>query len=102
MLLVALAFVIGGTLGAVITATIIASNQRSLGLDDVSPPTRPSDRWKGDPVSAREAIYDAPERVEPELVRRPGREAPATSRERVSAARRALRPTFGITIRVRE
>ena len=101
-MMLAVAFVIGGTLGAVLTAALIASNRRPL-LQEFDAPMRRADRWIADAVSSRAANSDSAsaEREDTELARRLGREASATARERAIAARRALRPAFGITIRVR-
>ena len=50
MVLVAVAFVIGGILGAILTAALIARGQRALALtpSDFEMPVRPADRWLGD------------------------------------------------------
>ena len=103
MMMLAVAFVIGGTLGAVLTAALIASNQRPLMHQDLDAPMRRADRWIADAVSSRALNRDtaSAERDDTELARRLGREASATARERAIAARRALRPAFGITMRVR-
>lgn len=104
MLLVAFAFVVGGTLGAVITATLVASGRRALlqPTYDMMPP-RPSNRWIADAVAARdERSYDAAaDHVDSELARRLGREASATAGKRAIEARRALRPAFGVTFRMK-
>jgi hypothetical protein len=102
MVMLAIAFVIGGTLGAVLTAALIASNQRSL-FPEPDLPMRSADRWIADAVSWRAADYDSASanRDDMALARRLGREASATARERAIAARRAMLPTFGITMRVR-
>lgn len=105
MVLVAVAFVVGGILGAVLTAALVARGQRALALgpSELDTPARPADQWPGDngtvdlPYTSDERI----ERFEQELARRLGREAAATARERFVAARHALRPAFGITIRVK-
>ena len=105
MVLVAVAFVVGGILGAVLTAALVARGQRALALgsSELETPMRPASRWPADngtldlPYSPDERI----ERFEQELARRLGREAAATARERFVAARQALRPAFGITIRVK-
>ena len=105
MVVVAVAFVIGGILGAVLTAALIARGQRALALtpSDFEMPSRPADQWLGDigntdtPYTPNERI----ERFEKELARRLGREAAATARERYVAANHALRPHFGVMIRVR-
>ena len=105
MVLVAVAFVIGGILGAVLTAGLIARAQRSLGFasSDLEPPSRPAEQWLGERDASQPYPADARiERFEQELAKRLGREAAATARERRAAAYRALRPRFGITIRVRE
>ncbi|HEX2781776.1 MAG TPA: hypothetical protein VHM30_19880 [Gemmatimonadaceae bacterium] len=116
MVLVAVAFVVGGVLGAVLTAALIARAQRalSLGPSDLDLPVRPADQWAGErdasqPYSSGERDASQPyssderiERFEQELAKRLGREAAATARERRAAAYRALRPAFGISIRVRE
>ena len=101
MLLVAIAFVIGGTLGAVITAALIAANRRALSYDDFDLPVRPADHWAAD--AAAEQHHDSPrmERFERELAARLGREAAATARDRAAAARRALQPRFGVGMRVK-
>ena len=115
MVVVAVAFVIGGVLGAVLTAALIARGQRALELtpSDLDLPIRPADRWRAEQgaepreTDARES--DKPysdsariERFERELARRLGREAAATVRERREALTRSLRPAMGITIRVRD
>lgn len=102
MVMLAIAFVIGGTLGAVLTAALIASNQRSMHQEPEFP-MRSADRWIADAVSSRAADYDSASanRDDMALARRLGREASATARERAIAARRALLPAFGITMRVR-
>ena len=105
MVLVAVAFVLGGVLGAVLTAALIARGQRALALTplDLEQPVRPAEQWmaeRSDPLS--EVADQRIERFEQELARRIGREAAATARERRAAAYEALRPTFGIRIRVRE
>jgi hypothetical protein len=115
MVVVAVAFVIGGVLGAVLTAALIARGQRALELtpSDLELPIRPADRWRaeqgGEPresdVREGEASYvdnARIERFERELARRLGREAAATVRERREALTRSLRPALGITIRVRD
>jgi hypothetical protein len=87
----------------VLTAALIASNQRKMTHQEHELPMRTVDRWIADAVSSRDASYGAANanRDDNELARRLGREASATVRERASAARRALRPAFGVTIRVR-
>lgn len=105
MVVVAVAFVIGGILGAVLTAGLIARAQRSLALTapDLDHPARPAEHWLGERDSSAPYPSDARiERFEHELAKRLGREAAATARERRAAAYRALRPRFGITIRVRD
>ena len=105
MVVVAVAFVIGGILGAVLTAALIARGQRALALtpSDCELPSRPAEQWLGEsgmtdlPYTPDERI----ERFEKELARRLGREAASTVRERRAALTRALRPALGITIRVR-
>ena len=105
MVLVAVAFVVGGILGAVLTAALVARGQRALALgpSELDTPARPAVQWPGAsgtidlPYTPDERI----ERFEQELARRLGREAAATARERYVAARQALRPAFGITIRVK-
>ena len=105
MVVVAVAFVIGGILGAALTAALIARGQRALQPtpSDLDLPVRPADHWLGDsgttdlPYTPDERI----ERFEKELARRLGREAAATARRRYVAANRALRPHFGVIIRVR-
>lgn len=103
MVMLAVAFVIGGTMGAVLTATLIASNQRPAMYQEPELPMRSADRWIADAVSLRASNQDSAtaERNDMELARRLGREASATARERAIAARRALLPAFGITMRVR-
>lgn len=103
MLLVAFAFVVGGTLGAVITATLVASGRRALMQPAYDMPPRTSNRWIADAVAARdERSYDAvADHVDSELARRLGREASATARKRAIEARRALRPAFGISFRMK-
>ena len=106
MVMVAVAFVVGGILGAVLTAALISRGQRDLAPphSDLEMPVRPADQWLGErgtsdlPFSANARI----ERFEKELARRLGREAAATVRERRAALTRALRPSLGITIRVRD
>jgi hypothetical protein len=87
----------------VLTAALIAGNQRSMTQQELDPPMRPVHRWIADAVSSRDANYGTAnaDRDDTELARRLGREASATARERAIAARRALRPAFGITMRVR-
>jgi hypothetical protein len=106
MVVVAVAFVIGGIMGAVLTAVLIARGQRSLACtpSDFEMPVRPADQWLGASVGTdRSAAADERiERFEKELARRLGREAASTVRERRAALTRALRPALGITIRVRE
>lgn len=103
MVMLAVAFVIGGSLGAVLTATLVASNQRVMLRQEVDRPMRAANRWIADAVSSRAANFDSAnaERDDMALARRLGREASATARERAIAARRALLPAFGITMRVR-
>ena len=105
MVVVAVAFVIGGIMGAVLTAAFIARGQRALACtpSDFEMPVRPGDQWLATSVgpdlsSATDARI---ERFEKELARRLGREAAATARERYVAANHALRPHFGVMIRVR-
>ncbi|HWE41884.1 MAG TPA: hypothetical protein VG432_05220 [Gemmatimonadaceae bacterium] len=106
MVLVAVAFVIGGILGAVLTAALVARGQRALALapPDVEMPVRPADHWAGDsgPTDLPYTPDERIERFEKELARRLGREAASTVRERRAALTRALRPASGITIRVRD
>ena len=105
MVVVAVAFVVGGILGAVLTAGLIARAQRSLSLStiDLDHPLRPAEQWLAERDAAQSYPADARiERFEQELAKRLGREAAATARERRAAAYRALRPRFGVTIRVRE
>jgi hypothetical protein len=104
MVMLAVAFAIGGVLGAVLTAALIASNRRPAMHQELDLPMRASNRWIADAVSSRSANYDSAsaERDDTALARRLGREASATARERLIAARRALRPAFGITMRVRQ
>ena len=105
MVVVAVAFVIGGILGAVLTAALVARGQRALELSspDVDNSARGSQHWPGEndtldlPYTPDERI----ERFEQELARRLGREAAATARERFVAANHALRPGFGIMIRMK-
>ena len=105
MVLVAVAFVIGGILGAVLTAALIARGQRALELTatDRDTQVRSPNHWPGEsetvdlPYTPDERI----ERFEQELARRLGREAAATARERFVAANHALRPGFGIMIRMK-
>ena len=105
MVVVAVAFVIGGILGAVLTAALIARGQRALPPTQSEPdmPARPADHWLME--SSTTELQSTPderiERFERELARRLGREAAATARERFVAANRALRPHFGVMIRVR-
>jgi hypothetical protein len=103
MVMLAVAFVIGGTLGAVLTAALIAANQRRMTHQELDLPLRRVDRWIADAVSSRDANFTSArtDRDDMDLARRLGREASATARERAIAARRALRPAFGITMRVR-
>ena len=106
MVVVAVAFVVGGILGAVLTAALIARGQRALALtpSDLEMPVRPADQWLAAhgttdlPHSTDERI----ERFEKELARRLGREAASTVRERRAALTRSLRPALGIAIRVRD
>ena len=105
MVVVAVAFVIGGILGAVLTAALIARGQRAIALtpSDYEMPVRPADQWLAE-ASATDVPYTPSERIErfeQELARRLGREAASTVRERRAALTRALRPGLGITIRVR-
>lgn len=105
MVVVAVAFVIGGILGAVLTAGLIARAQRSLAFasPDLAQPIRPTEQWLGERDASRPYPSDERiERFEHELAKRLGREAAATARQRRAAAYRALRPRFGVTIRVRE
>ena len=106
MVVVAVAFVIGGILGAVLTAGLISRAQRSLAFPspDLAQPTHPAaEHWLGERDASRPYPPDERiERFEHELAKRLGREAAATARERRAAAYRALRPRFGVTIRVRE
>ena len=105
MVVVAVAFVIGGILGAVLTAGLIARAQRSLALaaSDLDHHARPAEQWLGERDSSPPYPSDARiERFEHELAKRLGREAAATARERRAAAYRALRPRFGIVVRVRQ
>ena len=101
MLLVAIAFVVGGTLGAVRTAALIAANRRAFAYDDLDLPVRPANEWAAD--AAAEQYHDSPrmERFERELAARLGREAAGAARQRAMAARRALQPHFGISVRVK-
>lgn len=108
MVVVAVAFVIGGILGAVLTAALIARGQRALELtpSDYELPVRPAERWRAG--ASLDADTDPPrtsderiERFEQELARRLGREAAATARERYVAANHALRPGFGVMIRMK-
>ena len=104
MVLVAAAFVIGGVFGAVLTATLVARGQRDLALgpSDLEQPVRPAEQWLAERPDPLGAIADQRvERFEQELARRLGREAAATARERRDALTRALRPGFGIVVRVR-
>ena len=105
MVVVAVAFVIGGILGAVLTAALIARGQRALALTAFEPdiPARSTNLW-----AAESGTLDLPytpdqriERFEQELARRLGREAAATARERFVEANHALRPGFGVTIRMK-
>jgi len=106
MVLVAVAFVIGGILGAVLTAALIARGQRAVALtpSDFELPVRPADQWM-DESGTTDPSHRSDERIErfeKELARRLGREAASTVRERRAALTRALRPALGITIRVRD
>ena len=105
MVVVAVAFVIGGILGAVLTAGLIARGQRAVGLttSEVDTAARSSDAWLGGGgmLDLPHAPDERIERFEQELARRLGREAAATARERFVAANHALRPGFGITIRMK-
>ena len=106
MVVVAVAFVVGGILGAVLTAALIARGQRATmpSPSDFEMPVRPADQWLAEhgttdlPHTPDERI----ERFEKELARRLGREAASTVRERRAALTRSLRPALGITVRVRE
>jgi hypothetical protein len=105
MVVAAVAFVIGGILGAVLTATLIARGQRALALtpSDCEMPVRPADQWLAE-TAATDGQHSSDERIErfeQELARRLGREAAATARERFVAANHALRPGFGVTIRMK-
>jgi hypothetical protein len=105
MVVVAVAFVIGGILGAVLTAALIARGQRALALtpSDYEMPVRPAEQWLAE-SNAGDTPYTSSERIErfeQELARRLGREAAATARERFVAANHALRPGFGVTIRMK-
>ena len=106
MVLVAVAFVIGGVLGAVLTAALIARGQRALTLtpSDCETPVRPAEHWlrESDPTGLPHSSEERIERFEQELAKRLGREAAATVRERRAALTRALRPALGITMRVRD
>lgn len=106
MVMVAVAFVIGGVLGAVLTATLIARGQRALTLNpsDYETPVRPAEHWlrENGPAEESHSSEERIERFEQELARRLGREAAATVRERRAALTRALRPALGITMRVRD
>ena len=105
MVVVAVAFVIGGVLGAVLTAALIARGQRAVELApfDSDTSVRPASHWPSEsetvdlPYTPDERI----ERFEQELARRLGREAAATARERFVAANHALRPGFGVMIRMK-
>jgi hypothetical protein len=124
MVVVAVAFVIGGVLGAVLTAALIARGQRALELtpSDFELPIRPPERWRAEPArddrgdagrdmdretgngGGSEPSHSSSERIErfeQELARRLGREAAATARERYVAANHALRPGFGVMIRMK-
>jgi hypothetical protein len=107
MVLVAVAFVIGGTLGAVLTAALIARGQRALGSTsfdlESSGPVRAPEHWRAESGAAglSHTTDERIERFEQELARRLGREAAATARERFVAANHALRPGFGITMRMK-
>ena len=105
MVVVAVAFVIGGILGAVLTAALIARGQRALEVTafESEMPIRPASRW-GSETSNLDLPYTPDERIErfeQELARRLGREAAATARERFVEANHALRPGFGVTIRMK-
>ena len=102
---VAVAFVIGGVLGAVLTAALISRGQRALaiGPSDLETPVRPAEQWLAG-AGAPDLPYTSNERIErfeQELARRLGREAAATARERFVAANHALRPGFGVMIRMK-
>ena len=105
MVVVAVAFVIGGILGAVLTAALIARGQRAIELapSDFDSSVRPANHWPSEsetvdlPYTPDERI----ERFEQELARRLGREAAATARERFVEANHALRPGFGVMIRMK-
>ena len=105
MVLVAVAFVIGGILGAVITAALIARGQRALELNssDLDSRAGSSANWpaESDTVDLPYTPDERIERFEQELARRLGREAAATARERFVAANHALRPGFGVMIRMK-
>ncbi len=105
MVVVAVAFVIGGVLGAVLTAALIARGQRALALSssDLETTVSPADQWLEE-SSTLDLPYTPDERIErfeQELARRLGREAAATARERFVAANHALRPGFGVMIRMK-
>ena len=109
MVVVAVAFVIGGILGAVLTAALIARGQRALELtpSDLELPIRPADRWRAEhgADASRESCR---------MPRTPGssastRSSPAGSGAKLPpplanatvAANHALRPGFGIMIRMK-
>lgn len=107
MVLVAVAFLIGAVVGAVITAALVARGQRDLALGpaDLELPVRPAEQWLAERAEPDPLASIADQRVErfhEELARRVGRDAATTARERRDALTRALRPSFGITMRVRE
>ncbi len=104
-MVVAVAFVIGGILGAVLTAALIARGQRALELSssDLAAQPRSAGHWpdESEPVELPYTPDERIERFEQELARRLGREAAATARERFVAANHALRPGFGVMIRMK-
>ena len=61
MVVVAVAIVIGGVLGAVLTAALIARGQRALELtpSDLELPIRPADRWRAEtpPLMAKDHLH---------------------------------------------
>ena len=105
MVVVAVAFVIGGILGAVLTAALIARGQRALEFtpSELDTPRRSASHWpsESDTVDLPYTPDERIERFEQELARRLGREAAATARERFVAANHALRPGFGVMIRMK-
>ena len=104
MVLVTVAFIVGTVFGGVLVATLIARGQKALALTplDLEQPVRPAEQWLAERGDALSEIADQRiERFEQELAKRIGREAAAIARDRRASAYEALRPAFGIRIRVK-